>query len=96
MPDTDYEVPEPGTKFKVPKHRGLYAFIKEDRRGDVVWWDFINVENGKRYSFYPDEVVKSGDKKRSERRFRELMSIEDIDLREHKIITIGGETIKVL
>lgn len=58
-------MPEVGEKFKtrsLPGH--TLAFYQEGSNpdGSIVWWDFFDTKDGKRRSYYPDEVYPAGQK----------------------------------
>lgn len=98
---SDIPSPNPGDKFRAPKRRGLLSFIKTGQTEEgKVWWDFIDVETGKRYSYYPEDVKCADDVKRSTRKkniSREVCS--DFQIEQERVpqsITIDGETINVL
>jgi hypothetical protein len=87
------DTPQIGDKFKHPKYpRHTYAFLREESKGDVVWWVFIDVNTGKSKFFYPDEVHSVGEKKRrakAEKNNRPVLEGET------KSVVIGGEEVTI-
>lgn len=91
-------MPTVGDKFKCKRENGIFAFHKEGRNGEIVWWDFFDVKTGKRRSFYPDEMYPVGEKapRDSNGSKRASHSIEwDRDAEPYEIV-VAGQTLKVV
>lgn len=91
-------MPTVGDKFKCKRESGIFAFHKEGRNGDIVWWDFFDVKSGKRRSFYPDEVYPASEKAPggSNGHKRSAHTIEWDRNAEPYEIMVAGKKIKVV
>lgn len=90
-------MPEIGDKFKVQRlPRRTFSFVSEQSKGDIVWWNFYDIDSGKHHAFYPDEVVPVGEYTRKAR----TVTVADPPLlspeREPQTITVEGEEIEII
>lgn len=88
-------MPEVGEKFRTKGLREQLSFIKENGNGQVIWWEFIGVESGKRRNYYPEEVYPANKSRPSSRkRARDSFYIEPG--RKAQDVTINGDTVSIL
>lgn len=94
------EEPTIGDKYRCHKKRGIFTYMGKGQSGDVVWYDFADTKDGKRHSFYPDEVYPADAKPTRKKRATKTSSKSSTDMTvkdsKAKTVTIGGETITVI